>query len=125
MPDESNGKQPPAFHIHYIKTSNYREIACDGVVGGVTPRARKIWMGFYSERSPIPRTVFHQTAPGAAPNEWVVDESKPPFRVESREGLIRNIEVATYIDLETAKRLVEWLQKRVTDLEGKDHGSGA
>ena len=123
MASDTNGKQqPPPFQVHYIKTYNYREIVCDGLIGGITPQANKIWMGFYSERNPIPRTVFHQAAPGPDPNQYIVDESSPPYRVESREGIIRTVEVTTYVDVATAKRFVDWLQKRISELEGKKNG---
>ena len=111
---ESTSAAPP-FGIHYIKSAGYREVSCDGVMGGPTPQA-KLWMGFYTERFPIPRITYHtlKPEPGGA---FTVDDSTIPVGVETREGVVRNIEVGTYMDLAVAQRLHAWLGDRIKDLE--------
>jgi len=39
--------------INYIKSADFREVACDGVIGGPTPN-QKLWVAFYTERLPCP-----------------------------------------------------------------------
>jgi hypothetical protein len=38
--------------INYLKSISFREVACDGVLGGPTPHG-KLWLAFYTERLPL------------------------------------------------------------------------
>lgn len=65
-------------------------------------------MSLYSERFPIPRVIGYK---GEKVNDDVVkiDETSTPVFIESRQGLIRNLEVGAYLDLQTAERIYTWL----------------
>lgn len=120
MTEDSNSPGPPVLQIHYLKTANYREVPCHGVIGGVTPQGQ-LWMSLYTERHPIPRTV---TLPGTLvpgqPGAVRVDEKLvKPISVDTRAGIVRTIEVSTYLDLDGARRLVEWLRTRVEQMEAQ------
>ncbi|SHH20117.1 hypothetical protein [Bradyrhizobium erythrophlei] len=105
------------IQFHYIKSPDYREIACHGALGGPTPQ-KVIWMSLFSERFPIPRVVEY--AINGTPGEEVMfdEAAATPSRIESRTGVIRHVEVSAYLDLVTAKRLHKWLDEQITLLEG-------
>jgi hypothetical protein len=118
MAQSSDESGSPVVQIHYIKTDGYREVPCHGVIGGPTPQGQ-LWLSLYSERPPIPRSV---TLPGShvpgQPNAVAVDEKTAvPVAVDARKGLVRTIEVTTYLDLDGAKRLQDWLQGQIQHLE--------
>jgi hypothetical protein len=49
-----------------------------------------------------------------------LDEANtPPSRIESREGVVRHIESSIYVDVDVAKRLVEWLNARILESESR------
>jgi hypothetical protein len=98
----------PTIDINYIKSELYREVSCDGMMGGPTP-SEKIWLGFYSERLPVPRVVRHGLMPGAAEGQWSLDPTSEPVVVEGKSGLIRNLEVGLYMSIDTAEQLRDWL----------------
>ena len=105
------------LQFHYIKSPDYREIACHGALGGLTPQ-KVIWMSLFSERFPIPRVVEYAltSEPG---QEVMFDEAaSKPSSVESRTGVIRHVEMSAYLDIETAKRVHKWLGEQIAQLEG-------
>ena len=108
------------LQFHYIKSPDYRETACHGALGGVTPQD-KIWMALFSERGPIPRIVeFDVPAPeGASAIEFNEAQSEPSH-TESRAGIVRHVELCTYLDLDVAKRLHEWLGQRIAEIQDKE-----
>jgi hypothetical protein len=107
---------PANIQFHYIKSPDYREIACHGVLGGPTPH-RVIWMSLFSERFPIPRVVEYAIN-GEPGQEVMFDEASKPSSIETRTGVIRHVEVSAYLDIETAKRVHKWLGEQITQLEG-------
>jgi hypothetical protein len=112
----SDSSATTRFAINYIKSDNYREFPCDGALGGPTPKG-KIWMALYSERYPLPRVIVYSATPGDAANELTIDEKTKPLAVESREGIVRNVEFGAYMDLEVAKALHTWLGQKISDLQ--------
>lgn len=116
-------EQPPTVsstakvQFHYIKSPDYREVACHGALGGQTPQ-KLIWMSLFSERTPIPRVVEY-TLKGVPGEEVEFSEATAvPTHVETRAGIIRSVEVSAYLDLETAKRVHGWLGEQIALLEG-------
>jgi hypothetical protein len=107
----------PSIDIHYLKCSGYREASCDGAVGGLTPQ-NKLWVGFYTERLPIPKVVKHQLK-FSGKDDLVIDESVPPIPVEARSGLIRNLEFGLYLTSETASELHQWLGRQLDLIHGR------
>lgn len=108
---------PSTVDIHYIKSNDFREIACDGALGGPTPRG-KIWLAFYTERLPLPKIVRH----GLVANErgdLSVATDQPGTVVDGRAGIIRNVEFGLYLSEETANELHKWLEKQLTTLKDR------
>ena len=101
---------PEEFDFHFLKSSNFRVVHCDGVWGGTTPRGY-ITMSIYSERSPFPQKVTHEVAKNGA-----IDKEK---RREGKEGIVREVEVEVVLDLATAKTLIPWLQGHIQFLENQ------
>jgi hypothetical protein len=111
----------PTLDINYIKSPNFREVACDGLLGGPTPKG-KLWLAFFTERLPLPRIVRHALAPANEPDELVLDQSKPGTLIDGRTGLIRNVEFGLYMSLATARELQEWLGRQIEAIEKSSLG---
>ena len=110
---DANGGELPPFPINYIKVGGYREASCDGAIGGPTSQA-KLWVGFYSERQPIPRVVAYSAKRNPDDPATVdVDEKAKPVFVESRQGLVRNVEFGIYMSVEVAQKLHDWLGNQI------------
>lgn len=109
------------LQFHYIKSPEYRETACHGALGGVTPQ-RKIWMALFSERGPIPRVVeFEITAPEGEEAVEFNESAAVPAHVDQRHGVIRHVELTAYMDLDVATRLHAWLGQRIAELQRADN----
>lgn len=111
---------PVQIQFHYIKSPDYREVPCHGILGGATPTGQ-LWMAIFSERAPIPQTVEF-TVPPPDPNTGrvVIDETKEaPTQVDGRKGFIRHISFSTYMDIETAKRFHSWLGNQLAQQAGQ------
>ena len=117
-------KRTVKLQFHYIKSSGYRETACHGALGGVTAQ-RKIWMALFTERPPIPRVLeFDLEAPEGTNTVEFNEAMAKPSRVEGRQGVIRKVELCTYMDLEAATRLHRWLGERIAELRGQGTKAG-
>jgi hypothetical protein len=120
MTDKIPDVPPSKLQFHYIKGPGYRELVCDGAIGGVTPSGRRICISFYAERGPIPRVVeFAVDAPEEGRPVHFDETAATPSRIESREGVIRHIESSVYLDVDVAKRLVDWLNARISEYESR------
>lgn len=101
--------------IHYIKSNDFREIACDGALGGPTPPG-KLWLAFYTERLPLPRTVRHELVANDQGGISVAPD-RPGKVVEGRAGVVRNVEFGLYLSQDTARELQRWLEKQLATLK--------
>jgi len=115
MPEEPTSAG--TIDINYLKSNEFREIACDGVMGGPTPRG-SLWLAFFTERFPLPRIMRHHLQPAASPGEVFIDKDVPGQPVEGRHGLVRNIEFGVYMNIETATQLHEWLGQQIDAMKG-------
>ena len=106
--------KPTTIDLNYIKSQNFREISCDGMVGGPTPH-NKIWVAFYTERFPLPRIVRHAIVETGNPDEFQVDLKVPAQQIDGRVGIIRNVEFGVYMSVQVAVELRDWLDKQITD----------
>lgn len=109
----------PHIDINYIKSHDYRETACDGALGGLTPKG-KLWVAFYTERFPLPRVVRHTLRPAEQEGTFVLDATDTGVPLESREGLVRNVECGVYLNLESAQNLYDWLGVRIQEMKKQD-----
>jgi hypothetical protein len=113
------GSPPPRVQFHYVWTPGYREVACHGVTGHVTPQG-KLWMALYSERASAPSMVEFEAVPAPdTPGALRVNERSPPVRIESTQGVVRSIELGVYLDLGAAERLHAWLGESIRLMQRK------
>jgi hypothetical protein len=85
--------------IYYHKSNFFRVVHADGCYGGVTPRG-SIHCAFFSERGAIPLRTSLSIVEGQAATEKTL-ESKP--------GLVRELEVDLVMDFNVAVTLYVWL----------------
>ena len=117
----SEESPPESVEFHYIKSNGFRVVHADGVWGGPTPRGY-ITMSFYSERAPIPRRISLELKP-PEPNSPDRTLGQEIVR-DTKNGLVREVEVEVMVDLEMAKSLHGWLGEKVQTLEGRDKAKG-
>jgi hypothetical protein len=98
------------IRIEYIKSSAFRVFHADGAFGGVSPRLQ-LFITFYNERFPIPKVLTYQATSTGAPGDEIVSER------ESKEGVVREVEVGLVLDFSAAKTLATWLNEKVSELE--------
>jgi|SRR5271168_3140613 len=96
--------------INFIKSPAFRVIHADGMFGGPTPRG-DLFIGFYSERFPIPTSVYHEIKPTGELGEEIREER------EGRTGVIREVEFGVNCDLEVVKAFSGWLQDKIKEIE--------
>lgn len=107
----------PFIDIHYLKTPGFREVSCDGAMGGSTPHG-KVWLAFYSERFPLPRVMRHRLKSFEEGGTGIDPEAEATV-VEARRGLIRNVEFGVYMSIETATDLHKWLGEYLAEAESQ------
>jgi hypothetical protein len=96
--------------IEYQKSHSFRVVHADGAYGGTSPRLQ-LFIAFYSERFPIPKVLTYEASPAGAPLDEIVEAR------ESKEGVIREVEVGVTMDINAAKGFAAWLNERVAELE--------
>ena len=106
MPDDT----PATVPFHYIKSTQFRVIHTDGVVGSVAPSGL-IFVGFYSERSAIPQMMVHEITDAGQVGAERLNE-----RV-SKTGIVREVEVGSTMSIEVAKAFITWLQEKIDLVE--------
>jgi len=97
---------PDHIEAHFHKSNFFRVVHADGCFGGVTPRG-SIHCGFYSERAAIPLRTSIALVNGQPGPETVV---------ESKEGLVREIEVDVVMDINTAISFHIWMRDKLEHL---------
>jgi hypothetical protein len=102
MPDE----MPTVVPFHYIKSHLFRVTHADGVVGNITP-AGLIFIGLYSERSPIPQMMVHEITDAGQVGPERLDE-----RV-TKNGVVREVEIGAMMSAEVATSFIAWLQDKI------------
>lgn len=105
-----DNKKQKSLTIHNIKSGGFRQIHVDGAHGGVTPTGL-ININFYSQRSAIPKGT-----------EFKLDKNKQLGDVVkniegSKDGIVREFEFGTYMDIHTCKSLRDFLNKKIEELE--------
>lgn len=98
------------LRIEYKKSNSFRVIHADGAYGGTSPRLQ-LFLAFYSERFPIPQVLTFETTEDGRPIREISTER------ESKEGIIRETEVAVILDVHAAKAFSVWLNEQVAELE--------
>jgi hypothetical protein len=96
--------------FHNKISSNFREIHVDGALGGLTPKGL-ININFFAERFPIPKSTDFEILNGNSLGERLGDSS------DSKDGIIREYEFGVYMDVDTAKELMNWLNEKIQQAE--------
>jgi hypothetical protein len=106
--DGAGDKAPPGtVTFNYIKSGHFRVVLAEGAWGGISPSGR-ILMNFYNDRAPIPRAVTHEVAADGQLGPVVAGQTV------SKNGIVREVEVAVSMDAAAAEALVAWLQGKLT-----------
>jgi hypothetical protein len=108
--EEMNERPSEKLRIEYINSHSYRMVRADGAFCGTSPRL-ELFISFYNERFPIPRVLVYQATDSGTPGEEILEDR------ESKEGIIREVEVGITMDLPTAKSFAAWLTQKVGELE--------
>ncbi|MCY3022909.1 MAG: hypothetical protein NTW87_28355 [Planctomycetota bacterium] len=99
------------IRFDFIKSNAFRVIYVQGAIGGVGPRGN-IQMAVWNERWPIPRQTTHELGAEGRLGHEITKE-----RV-TREAVVREVEAELVMDLPTAQKLKDWLQKQIEHAEG-------
>lgn len=96
--------------FRYVYPSDLRDCYVNGVWGGYTPRG-EIYMHFFSERHPIPKTVRHE----------VTEDFKlgPEIYKETGGDVVRLIQTSVIMDLDSAIAIRDWLSNKITQMQEK------
>lgn len=106
MPDS------PVVRFHYLKSSAYRVIHVDGIIGGLTP-TNLIHFSFYTERPPIPTMVeFKAIDIGGGLMKLGAESGR-----EGKQGVARDVEVGAVMTVDVAKKLRSWLDDKISKAE--------
>ena len=97
------------INFDYIKSNQFRVVRVDGAHGGIAPNGHTIQMALFSERAPIPKRETYKLEQGKLGERTAV---------EQRDALIREVEIEALVDLNTARRIVNWLQDK-SDMAAK------
>ncbi len=92
----------------YIKSNSFHSILADGVIGGVTPH-KHIHMAFFNERTAIPRRILHELKKDGSLGDI--------SGMETRNSIIREMNVDVFMTLAVAKSIHEWLGKKIKETE--------
>lgn len=112
MGDDDNRTEQQSFAeewpVHYEKSNLFRVTHVDGAYGRAT-QAGLVQAGFYSERQPIPQTVYQ--AVDSSSGRLLAEVT----RVESRNGLLREIELIGVMTADVAEQIGRWLVDKAAE----------
>jgi hypothetical protein len=90
--------------FYYIKSTQFRVVHVDGVIGGLTPRGH-IHLAAYSERSAIPQITQHTLTD--------TGQLSDPIAQDGKAGIVREIDVDLIMTITTATELRDFLDARI------------
>jgi hypothetical protein len=103
-------KNEEKIEFHYLKSPDFKSFYATGAYGGISPNGL-ISMAYYVERSPIPRkTVYNLEENGKIGKELTE-------LVESKNGIIREVDCNILFDIGTARNIRSWLDNHIKILE--------
>lgn len=111
------GDEKPRVAFDYIKGQFFRVIRADGAIGAVTPNGH-IHMALFSERQAIPRRLVHELS--------ATGELGPPIpqETESRNSIVREMDVDVFMPVEVAERIHKWLGEKIVEAQAARPGRG-
>lgn len=101
---------PEKIAFHYLKSTQFRVVHVDGVIGSVTPGGN-LHVAMFSERPAIPQRVVHSITPDGVLGETIPEEGF------DRGGFVRELEVDAMFSLRTAKLVRDFLSNQIIQLE--------
>jgi hypothetical protein len=111
---EETKKGPPGIDIEageirfdFIKSNNFRVLHIEGAYGGKSPH-KLIHMMVYNERWPIPKQITKEFKEGKTGRE---------IARASRDAIVREVEAQLVMDVATAKRIRNWLNNIIKNIE--------
>ena len=102
--------QPKTIDFHYLKAPDFRSVHIDGAIGGLTSKGF-LHMALFAERSAIPRKVAYNVLPGGKLGDEIEGSR------ESKQGIIREMEIDLIMNEETAIELRIWLDQNLEEFE--------
>ncbi len=93
---------------HYIKNNDFKTIFSTGMYGGITINGL-INVNFCVDRTAIPT----KTESAVDLNTNTLKEEKK----ESRDGIVKEVQIGVLMDVNMAKHTVAWLQQQIKQLE--------
>jgi hypothetical protein len=102
--DAAGETGPESVNISYIKSNFFRVVYAEGAFGGVSPRGQ-ISFALYNERIPIPKQGQATLGPDGKLSEVPTD---------TRDGMVREVEVEVIMSIAEAAELARWLGDKVT-----------
>ena len=105
MPDQTN-QDSVRVKFHYLKSGLYRVIHADGAWGGLTPDLQ-LFFSFFNTRPPIPKILGFEIS-----EEGMLSKELPEIK-ESKDGLVREVEVGVVMSPENVEALIAFLQERL------------
>ena len=109
---DGNGAETVTFKYKFVEEYNPKYV--NGAYGGIGPQGELI-INFFLERQPIPKEVIHKLQPDGKLGDPV---SQVPDNLKSQ--VIRFIETGVTMNLESAKRVLAWLQEKVYILDTRE-----
>lgn len=109
-PEKPKAQAKTEIAYDFIKSNFFRVVKVDGAFGGIGPSG-SLHMSVYNERQPIPQKVVHQLIDGKTLGPEIAGKR------ESRQAMIREVEVDLVFDLPQAIAIREWLDTRIAQLQ--------
>lgn len=104
----SNKSDKKSIIIHNIKNPGFRQIHVDGAHGGITPTGF-INLNFFSQRGVIPTGTEFEVGENDE-----IGNLKRNLK-DSKSGIIREFEVGIYMDINSCKNLVSFLEQKISE----------
>jgi hypothetical protein len=101
-PTPAKENEPASVTFFFEKTNDFRTAHADGVLGSMTPTGQ-VFLAFYVERAPIPKTVVHAVNPDST-----LGEVKS---VTGKQGVYREIQSAVILTPEGLRDLKDHIEK--------------
>jgi hypothetical protein len=104
---------PSKLKYNYIKSNFFRVIYAEGAFGGINTKGH-INFSFFNERNALPQMSELDIE---TDDNGTVKILGPEKTTQSKEGIVRELEVDVNMSLEAAVSFHEWLGARINQLK--------
>lgn len=111
MARKTKSKPDQKVRFFYIKSSQFRVIHVDGVIGAPTPNGF-LHFGVYSERAAFPQSSEHTLSPEG--------RLSPPTSEEGKRGIVRELDTDLIMNIETATELRDFLTEQIDRMNRRE-----